>query len=96
MTDQLPAVVPPPAEDEPAQDTVVVRALAAEFVRMRNKLNGAAGRLKFAQHQVDSETILIEEHKADLDMLADAILSSGGTIPAEDEDAMTVAARMAS
>lgn len=95
MTDQLPAVVTPPAEDEPAADTVVTKALAAEFVRMRNKLNGAAGRLKFAQHQVESETAAIAEHSADLDMLADAILSSGGTIPSEDEDAMTVAARMA-
>ena len=80
---------------ESPEETVVIKALAAEYVRCRSKLNGAAGRLKFATAQVESETVQIEEHKRDLDMLADALLQSGGTIPAEDEDAMTVAARMA-
>jgi hypothetical protein len=74
---------------------VVVNALVAEFVRMRNKVQSAASRLAHANRQAEIETNLLAEHQADLDMLADAILSNGGMLPPADEDAISVAARMA-
>lgn len=76
-------------------DTVVVKALAAEYVRMRNKLRAAASRLAYAHQQAELEDAMVREHGRDLDMLADALLSSGGTLPPEEEDAAAVAVRMA-
>ena len=71
---------------EPKEDTVVVKTLSAEYVRMRAKATGAASRRAFAQRQVEVETSLMQEHQANLDLLADAILAAGGKLPAEDED----------
>ena len=65
--------------------SIVVVALVAEYKRMRNKLSGAAGRLKFAQEQVEIESRLLDEHTRDLHMLADALMSNGGGIPPDEE-----------
>jgi hypothetical protein len=65
--------------------SIVVTALVAEFRRVRNKVSGAAGRLAYAQQQVQVESALLAEYQRDMDMLADALLSNGGGIPPSDE-----------
>lgn len=69
---------------ETPADTVVTQALSVEFVRKRSQMEGAVTRLKFAHRQVEIETALLVEYQRDMDMLADAILHSGGAIPPED------------
>ena len=61
--------------------SVVVTTLQAEYTRMLIKLDGATKRLTYAHSQAEAEERLMAAHKADLDMLADAILSAGGVLP---------------
>jgi hypothetical protein len=64
---------------------VVVKALAAEYVRVRNKANSSEKLLVYARSQTESEGSKLTELIDQLNMLADAILSAGGEIPPNDE-----------
>jgi hypothetical protein len=71
---------------EPDAINIVVATLQAEFRRTRTKLNGAAKRRTYAVSQEAIEANLMAEHQADLDMLADAIISSGGDLPGNEDE----------
>jgi hypothetical protein len=60
---------------------VVAEALVNEYVKVRNRRDGAAKRLAFAEAQQVHETKLLEEANCDLDELRAAILQYGGLIP---------------
>ena len=64
--------------------TIVTDTLIAEYRRMRNKLNGSAARLAYANSQVVLETGLLAEYQYDLDLLADTIVGNGGALPPDE------------
>jgi hypothetical protein len=63
--------------------SVVVDALVNEYIKVRNRRDGAAKRLAFAEAQQVHETALLAEANDDLDLLRAAILGHGGLIPHE-------------
>lgn len=65
-------------------ETIVVVALSAEFVRTRNKLEGAEKRLTYAISQQRHEEAQVAEHRRDLTLLAEAIEAAGGPVPKDD------------
>ena len=62
-------------------ETIVVVALSAEFVRTRNKLEGAEKRLTYAISQQRHEEAQVAEHRR---LLAEAIEAAGGPVPKDD------------
>jgi hypothetical protein len=61
---------------------IVIEALSAEFLRVRNKLDGAEKRLLYANSQVVVEETLILEYRRDLHALKEALHAAGGEVPA--------------
>jgi hypothetical protein len=66
--------------------SVVTEALVAEYIRKRNQMDGASKRLVYAQSQMALEGKLLAEYRADVNLLAEAITQSGGTIPPEEPE----------
>lgn len=64
-------------------DNIIVRALQAEFTRVKGKNEGAQSRLVHAQTQVAVETKMLGETRTELDQLAKAITHHGGVVPPE-------------
>jgi hypothetical protein len=71
---------------------VVIKALAAEFIRVRNKANSAEKLVLYARAQTESEGAKLAELVDQMNLLADAILSGGGVIPPNDEPAPVLVA----
>ena len=64
-----------------SEPNAVTKALSAEFVRVRNKLEGAASRLDHARQQADIEQASMVTLQSDLDLLGKALVAFGGDIP---------------
>lgn len=65
--------------------SVVVEALTTEYIKVRNRLDGARKRHHFAISQQESEAELIRESEQDLAALGAAIEQAGGEPPEHEE-----------
>lgn len=66
-------------------DNIVITTLVGEYVRARNRVDGAAARIEFSKQQLADERQLHQRFVVDRDMLADAIQRLGGSLPPVDE-----------
>jgi DNA-binding FadR family transcriptional regulator len=70
-----------------ADDNIVINTLVTEYVKARNRVEGAAARIAFSERQLEAEHQL---HKGFLSEMADleaAIIKLGGHLPPPpDED----------
>lgn len=66
-------------------DNIVITTLVGEYVRARNRVDGAAARIEFAKKQLVAERELHRGFVVERDMLADAIQRLGGSLPPLDE-----------
>jgi hypothetical protein len=64
---------------------IVIDTLVAEYVKARNKVDGAVARIEFSKRQLEAERLLLRNFTLDRDRLAEAIGSLGGQLPPVDE-----------
>jgi hypothetical protein len=60
---------------------LAIDTLSAEYVRARNRADGAAARITFAESSLAAEQALHLKFEAEMSDLEDAIVLMGGTVP---------------
>ena len=64
---------------------IVIDTLVSEFVKARNRVDGAVARLQFSQRQLEAERKLLHGFLADKADLEAAIIKLGGQLPPVEE-----------